>query len=354
MKLWVPVTGAIAVLLTGWMLGTAGWSLPPVVKDQTGYRGTGMVVIHDKNRQEKLVALNTAPPPPYQSQPNGPLAKELYPNLQVLGDLHEDQFNGLMASMAEWVAAQGVPDDQAGCAYCHNTENMADYSKYTLKVARRMIQMTRSINSDWKTHVAQTGVTCYTCHRGRPVPANIWFKENGPGPVDGAGESGWMGYRNGQNVVTKTSNSTSLPYDYMSEFLLGDRNIRVHSATALPTGNKATIMDTEHTYGLMIHMSNALGVNCTFCHNSRAFNAWDQSPPQRVPAWYGIRMARAVNHDYLESLQGVFPPNRLGRTGDVPKVNCATCHQGVNKPLNGVSMLKDYVAELGGPNPPAQ
>ncbi len=26
---------------------------------------------------------------------------------------------------------------------------------------------------------------------------------------------------------------------------------------------------------------------------------------------------------------------------------CATCHQGVNKPLNGVSMLKDYLTELG-------
>jgi photosynthetic reaction center cytochrome c subunit len=349
MKLWIPVTGAIAILLGGWMVATAGWSLPPVVTTQTGYRGTAMDVIHDKNRYEKTQALNVAPAPPYQSSPTGQKARELYPNLEVLGDLYEDQFNGLMASMAEWIAPAGsVPDDQQGCAYCHNTENMGDYSKYTLKVARRMIQMTRTINGDWKTHVAQTGVTCYTCHRGHPVPQNIWFKENGPGPVAGAGETGWMGWRNGQNVVTKTSNSTSLPYDYSSEFLLGDKNIRVHTLTALPSGNKATIMDTEHTYALMNHMANGLGVNCTFCHNSRAFNAWDESPPQRVTAWYGIRMVRALNTDYLEPLKPVFPPGRLGRTGDSPKVNCTTCHQGLNKPLNGVSMLKDYLAELGG------
>jgi photosynthetic reaction center cytochrome c subunit len=28
--------------------------------------------------------------------------------------------------------------------------------------------------------------------------------------------------------------------------------------------------------------------------------------------------------------------------GDVAKVNCATCHQGLFKPLYGASMAKDY------------
>ena len=42
-----------------------------------------------------------------------------------------------------------------------------------------MLQMMRHINQDWKTHVAETGVVCYTCHRGNPVPANIWFENPG-------------------------------------------------------------------------------------------------------------------------------------------------------------------------------
>ena len=45
-----------------------------------------------------------------------------------------------------------------------------------------------------------------------------------------------------------------------------------------------------------------------------------------------------------------------GREGDPLKVNCSTCHQGVNKPLLGVSMLRDYpelnaVRDQGAPPP---
>ena len=58
-------------------------------------------------------------------------------------------------------------------------------------------------------------------------------------------------------------------------------------------------------------------------------------------------MARELNASYLDPLKASFLPERLGPTGDAPKLNCATCHQGVGKPLNGVSMLKDY-RELSG------
>ena len=37
-------------------------------------------------------------------------------------------------------------------------------------VARVMIAMTQRTNEDWKAHVGDTGVTCYTCHRGKNVP----------------------------------------------------------------------------------------------------------------------------------------------------------------------------------------
>jgi photosynthetic reaction center cytochrome c subunit len=49
-----------------------------------------------------------------------------------------------------------------------------------------------------------------------------------------------------------------------------------------------------------------------------------------------------LNHHYLKPLTSTFPEHRLGVLGDVAKVNCATCHQGVFKPLYGVSMAKDY------------
>jgi photosynthetic reaction center cytochrome c subunit len=262
----------------------------------------------------------------------------------VLGDLTEDQFNTLMANISAWVAPQ--EGDNAGCAYCHNIENMADDGLYTKVVARRMLQMTREINGKWKAHVAATGVTCYTCHRGQPVPTQVWFQEPGPRQM-----KGWVGWRNGQNVVANNAGHSSLPYNALPDYLLGNRNIRVHTLTALPSGNKARIMDTESTYALMIYISTSLGVNCTFCHNSRAFNEWDQGPSQRVTAWHGIRMVRALNNNYLQPLKGVFPPNRLGPLGDAPNVGCATCHKGVNKPLYGAPMITNFLAELGGATP---
>jgi photosynthetic reaction center cytochrome c subunit len=89
-------------------------------------------------------------------------------------------------------------------------------------------------------------------------------------------------------------------------------------------------------------MSHSLGVNCTFCHNSRAFNSWEQSTPQRIQAWHGIQMLKDVNTTFISPLAAVSPDNRKGPDGDVGKANCATCHQGVNKPLLGKSMLQDY------------
>jgi photosynthetic reaction center cytochrome c subunit len=346
MNLLVPVGAAGAILLGGIMFVTAGWDLPPVDGIQTGYRGTAMNVVIDKESAAKLAALNELPadsipmPPADPSEPKIKDLKEQYKNVQILGDLTEGQFLSYMANIALWVAPKNLENP---CSYCHNVENMADDSLYTHKVARRMMLMTNTINTKWQAHVGKTGVVCYTCHHGQPVPANIFFSDNGPSKIPTA----WMGYRDGQNVEGKYVGHTSLPTDSLSAFLLGNRTIRVHSTTALPSGNKAGTKDAEWTYGLMIHMSEALGVNCTFCHNTRAFNDWDQSPPQRVTAWHGIRMARALNNEYLAPLQSVWPPNRLGPAGDGPKLNCATCHQGANKPLYGKSMLEFYIGALG-------
>lgn len=105
------------------------------------------------------------------------------------------------------------------------------------------------------------------------------------------------------------------------------------STQALPAEGGSTIQATEGTYGLMMHLSNALGVNCTHCHNSRSFAEWDQGSPTRVTAWQGPNMVRQLNVEYLSPLKATFPASRLGPHGDAPKANCATCHQGAPKPL---------------------
>ncbi len=341
MKYAIALIGGVTVfLLTVAMLFTAGWTMPPVHSTQNGFRGTGMDQLANPAVERLLKVANALPDVLDKASPDGKKASEVYKNVKVLTDLSEDQFNRLMISISTWVAPQDGPN--AGCAYCHNVDNMADDGLYTKVVSRRMLEMTRHINTDWKPHVAATGVTCYTCHRGNPVPANIWYTN--PGPTRAAG---FAATNDGLGHPNAINGSTSLQGDPLTPLLDSKAPIRVAATQALPGAYGAPIQTTEQTYSLMIHMSDSLGVNCTFCHNSRSFSNWSESTPQRVTAWHGIQMARELNMTYLDPLKGVFPANRLGVTGDAPKLDCATCHQGVNKPLLGVSMAKDY-PELGG------
>jgi len=305
---------------------------PPVVAIQGGYRGLGMMQVYNPQTLEAKAATNRVPEPSPKLDPSGQPSSAVYQNVQVLKDVDSNELLRLMNDITQWVA----PDQ--GCAYCHaEGEELSSDKLYTKVVARRMLQMTRHINADWKSHVADTGVTCYTCHRGQPVPAYVWFQD--PSSVD---VHGLLGNRGGKNAPAPSAGLTALPSDPFEAFLDYANEIRVVSATALPEDDHSSIKQTEWTYALMINISNALGVNCTFCHNSRSFFAWDQSTPQRATAYHGIRLVRDLNKNYLEGLSAQFPHERLGPLGDVPKINCRTCHQGASKPLLGASMIKDY------------
>jgi len=336
-----PLHSSLAILALGACVVLSGCERPPIQSVQRGYRGLAMDELYNPRLMAASVAANKAPAPPGPPINEGAPASSVYKNLQVLGDVNIGEFTRLMIAMTQWVA----PDQ--GCAYCHDVSNMGSDALYTKVVSRRMLQMTQQINSQWKSHVAETGVTCYTCHRGQPVPANIWFANPGPKRAPGM-----LGNRAGQNTPAPQVGLTSLPYDPFTPFLDQANEIRVLSTTALPSGNRRSIKQTEWTYALMMHMSQSLGVNCTYCHNTRSFFDWDQSTPQRGTAWYGIRMVRALNTGYLDPLAKDFPPARHGPLGDGPKLNCATCHQGAYKPLYGARMVKDF-PELGAVMVPA-
>lgn len=317
-------------------ISLAGCELSPKVTQQSGTRGTGMDQIYTEATLRKASLANAFPPPPYPLESrDGPLATAQYQNVQVLKDLSADEFNHLMASITEWVAPKSE-----GCNYCHNPENLASDEKYQKIVSRRMLEMTRHINSNWQTHVKQTGVTCWTCHRGNALPKYKW-SAMAPEPA------GIRGKRHYQNEPSQNVGYSSLPNNIYEPYLLGARNIRVGAAGAYGKGAAVPIQNAEATYGLMMRVSTALGVNCTYCHNSNGFGKWTQSTPARVTAWHGVRMARDLNNAYLQPLGPALPASQKGPLGDAYKVNCMTCHQGVNKPLGGVSMLKDYPSLKG-------
>ena len=327
MKAWYSVAVIVGVVLA-FGFSSIEWSRPPVQSVQEGYRGLGMVETRDLRQYLANPSIDKLPAPIPEASADGPRAGELYQNLKVLNDVSNAEFLRLMTAITAWVSPQ------EGCNYCHVPGNLASDDKYTKVVARRMIEMNRDINQNWKDHVAMTGVTCYTCHRGNPVPANVWFSNPEADTVAG------------QNHPSAVTGFTSLPMDPYSTFLATSdkdaKSIRVVSKTALPEGNRASIKQTEYTYRLMMSISEALGVNCTYCHNSRSFFSWDQSSPRRTVAYHGIQMVRDVNMTYLQPLKSVFPANRLGPHGQVPQLACATCHQGAPKPLMGVSLVKTF------------
>ena len=298
---------------------------------QRGYDGVGMEHVATEDALTSLEKANAVQPAFPAANPDGPRAAEAYENVQVLGHLSTGQFTRLMVALTQWVAAE------QGCNYCHIPTNLASDEIYTKVVSRRMIEMTMHINENWSSHVQQTGVVCYTCHRGLNVPPGIWFKEK-----ENEYAQRMVGNNAGQNYAAESVAYASLPSDPFSPYLSEASNIRVASTTALPTGNRSSIKQAEWTYGLMMHFSEALGVNCTYCHNSRSWGAWDQSPVARTVAWHGIRMVRDLNANYLTPLGPAYPEHRLGPTGDAPKANCKTCHYGAYKPLLGAPLLKDY------------
>ena len=339
LKFGGALIGITVAVLIGIVVITK-FQTPGTTEVQRGFRGTAMVENYDPLELRKYAALNVVPASLPELPAVGPKAGAVYKNVQVLGTLSVGQFTRLMVSLTNWVSPK------QGCAYCHNTANMAEDSIYTKVVARRMIQMVQHINADYKPHVANTGVTCYTCHRGNPVPSQVWFNDPGPAHAVGMVTTG-----TGKNIASGSVGDSSLPYDPFTPFLEKDDEIRVQSIVALPGTDRQSIKQADWTYALMMHFSQSLGVNCTYCHNSRAFGDWSQSTPQRVVAWHGIRMARDLNVNYMDGLHDVFPRVRRGPEDDVAKINCATCHQGVFKPLYGVSMVTTF-PELKGPLPP--
>lgn len=307
------VRNVVPALLLGTLV--AACERPPVDSVQQGFRGVGIVHTDNPRRlAENTTALAAAIPqlPPPNDFTNAPAAPAgTWQNVQVLNHLSEVEFNRTMAALTAWVAGnlpEDTPADQRGCNYCHVVENgVADFASddiYTKVVSRRMLQMTQTINAEYPSHVTEAGVSCYTCHLGAPVPQNIWFFTDVNQPL---------------------------------RHYLDREDLRVQSSVALTgeSDNRSSIKQTEYAYSLMLDMSDALGVNCTYCHNTGRFGSWEESSPTRVTALRGLRMVRHLNMNYLVPLQPQWPPQRLGPMGDGPKLECATCHNEAYIPQYG-------------------
>jgi photosynthetic reaction center cytochrome c subunit len=335
------------LLVTGLALGTLfillvpTWDLP-VKGTQLGWRASSM--IQWANDDPQVTQMNQ-PPPKVQAVPPDPRpATEAYKNVKVLTDVNAGQFMALQYAMTAWVAPQ------QGCAFCHEGNDYASDANPHKQAARVMLQMTRHINADWTNHVGTSGVTCYSCHRSRPVPSAMWF------PRTPAPENPWIDKQEDWNEASRTVRGF-FPVAGYEEYLLQDEAGVAQSRTALPTGEVAAQVVVKRLYEMMMQMSDGIGVNCGYCHNSRAFTDWQQSTPARWTGYYGIEMTRDINRNFIAPLATVIPQTRQPLITPLPPVVptreagvlpgngmalCKTCHYGLPKPLDAAGMLQEF------------
>ena len=113
----------------------------------------------------------------------------------------------------------------------------------------------------------------------------------------------FMGNRAGQNAPAPHAGGSSLPGDPLAQYLTtGLNEIRVQSTTALPTRQAPPgIKSAEWTYSLMMYMAGSLGVNCTYCHNTRAMARWEaaqwRQPLDRLLGAVGCRQGAGGHAD---------------------------------------------------------
>ena len=343
---WIGVTALLLVVLFIFLVPQ--WRAPgPSV--EVGPRGQAMVQFaptEAEARAQNQPAPALAPLP--ADAPQGG-----FKNVKVLTDVSPADFMRLQQAMTAWVA----PTE--GCAFCHAPGgDYASDANPRKAAARTMLAMTRTINAGWKSHVGAAGVTCFSCHRGQPVPADLWFQSpprhhpRGTEPTDDWNEAA-------------TTVRTFFPNEGYEEYLLQDTPAHGEPLTALPTGTAPSPVEVKRLYEAMMQMSDGMGVGCVYCHHSRNFADWSQSMPMRWSGYSGIVMTRDLNRQFLLKLAQDLPltraalhpplaasqPDRLkGPQKGNGLADCATCHHGAPKPRDPAAAPGGFPG-LTGPAP---
>ncbi len=350
MKSLTVIAGAGFLAAAAFVVFVPAWNKPPVTSQEIAFPANDQFV-----PVATSYALNKPLPPLPSVADGGPSATAVYKNVKVLTDVNAAEFMRLQYAITAWVSPK------EGCSFCHVGNDWASDTKPQKAAARIMLQMTRHLNSAWSNHVAGAGMTCYTCHRGQPVPGQSWFPD-APKP-----ERQMVGYQDNWQESADTVRKF-FPDNGFAEYFLDDQPIGVISLTAQPSHMIGSWPEATRIYEMMMQMSDGMGVNCGYCHQSRAFQDWSQSSPYRWNGWYAIRMVRDLNRHFLLPIAAILPQSRtLEHETSIPVIPvrmkgpqtgeglvvCATCHFGLPQPMNGANMVKDYpgLTPAGAPVP---
>lgn len=324
------LTAAACVLFALFIGLVPQWRSPGPSRD-VGPPGQSMVQFAPSEAEAEA---QNKPAPKLPAMPDDPRpATAAYKNVKVLTDLNAGDFMRLQTAITAWVSPK------QGCGFCHTGTDYASDAKPQKLASRTMLAMTRHINADWRGHVGAAGVTCFSCHQGQPIPAEVWFQSpRRVHPKLSEGGDDW-------NEAARTVRNF-FPNEGYEEYLLQATPAKGQSLTALPTGTAPTFVEVKRLYEAMMQMSEGMGVNCTYCHHSRNWADWGQSTPMRWTGYSGIQMTRDLNRDYLLHIAQEDPitrwqsgnsrplslPARLrGAQVGAGLADCATCHRGAPK-----------------------
>ncbi len=110
----------------------------------------------------------------------GPLAEEVYKNIQVLQGVPADQIRPTMQLISSSLGVR--------CGHCHVSGAQERDDKPEKQIARKMIRMVLSNNREYFD--GERELSCFTCHRGNrrpvgtPIPADMGRTSRIPSNVD--------------------------------------------------------------------------------------------------------------------------------------------------------------------------
>jgi hypothetical protein len=152
-----------------------------LAKGPTGIKASG-----NTTEESAQYILSSAETGGLQSTSEDKPVEQVRKNIQVLKGLPASQLFPLMNFVS---ASLGVR-----CAYCHVNQGGGDNwvwesdDKETKRTARQMMRMVLELNKNNLAAFRDSGVTCFTCHRGQadaarmpPLPLAVSGHEEGPG-----------------------------------------------------------------------------------------------------------------------------------------------------------------------------
>ena len=187
------------------------------------------------------------------------------------------------------------------CVACHDTNNWASATKDHHRISMQMLQLTELANSTLYPK-NPTKVTCWTCHRGKDEPERLPRVQTPPE---------LEAYNNFIHLTPEQADKPAIEVF---------KNLKL-----IPKDLKASQLA-----GVMVFFSRSLGVKCSHCHETEAFESDKKDEKDTARKMYAM---------VLKSKDTIYAKERANRMA------CAGCHHGMVEPDETPKEMREAAAK---------